>query len=369
MNKPYWLFFLFIPFLLNGCAASATTIEPSPEPSPAPSPEPTLSPTSTPIPTEVPPSIQFESAYFTFQGDDPSIPIVTHNPSTEMENLYINPGAVLFHEGRFHMFFNSFTNWPGIVQIGYMTSDDGQHWQMVQDTPVYTTDQIPFGDDKADISSVLVMDDGTWVMYFHTVVDGEIGRATASSPLGPWTADEEPILKPGPDGSWDQRGLGWPSVVRNGSEYFMYYGAQSRTSYAIGLATSSDGILWTKYNEPETTDEKFAESDPVLVSEAKWESIKLDRPRVTLSPDGFVLIYQGGTALENRGLAVSEDGIHWYKHPSNPIISQNMFPISSAKTWDTSLLYHDGTYYYIMEIGSLSGTNLYLASYEGTLKK
>src|SRR5215207_4657153 len=156
-------------------------------------------PTSTPVLTPAPRPIIFAEPNFIFQGDDPTIPIVTHEPSSEIENLYINPGAVVFHEGMFHMFFNSFTAWPGLVKIGYMTSSDGYHWDMAQDAPVLTSDQIPFGDGKADVSSVVVMDDGTWVMYFHTVSDGEIGRATATSLLGPWEVDPEPILKPGPE--------------------------------------------------------------------------------------------------------------------------------------------------------------------------
>jgi predicted GH43/DUF377 family glycosyl hydrolase len=249
-----------------------------------------------------------------------------------------------------------------------MTSDDGYHWQMVQDAPVFTTDQIPYGGGKADVSSALVLDDGTWVLYFHTVGEGEIGLATSASPLGPWVVDVEPILKATP-GAWDQRGLGWPSVGYDGSAYFMYYGAQDRGGLSIGLATSTDGLHWEKYNDPDTTEEKYAESDPVLVNDSDWESIKVDRPRVVSSPDGFVMIYQGGTAVENRGVAISEDGIHWTKYADNPIFTSGLFPIPNAKTWDTNLLYHDGTYYYFMEIGTLSGTDLYLTTHQGSLRK
>jgi hypothetical protein len=33
----------------------------------------------------------------------------------------------------------------------------------------------------------------------------------------------------------------------------------------IGYATSTDGIMWTKYDNPATTNPPYAESDPVLV--------------------------------------------------------------------------------------------------------
>jgi predicted GH43/DUF377 family glycosyl hydrolase len=341
---------LLIPILLATCAA------------------PTPTPPPTPVPTSTPRPLLFETPNFVFQGDDPSAPIVTHDPSPEIQNFYINPGAVNFHDEKFHMFFNSFTNWPGIIKVGYMTSDDGYDWEMAQDAPVFTTDQIPYGEGKADVSSVIVMEDGTWVMYFHTVGGGEIGRATAASPLGPWAVDAEPVLKPAP-GTWDELGLGWPSVVRDGSEYRMYYGGQSLDGFSIGLATSTDGIHWTKYNDPSTTDERYVESDPVFVGDLDWEYNKADRPRVTKSPDGWVMIYQAGIKIEERGIAISNDGIHWEKYSDNPIFNKAAFPIPNAKTWDTNLLYHDDRYYYFMELGSLSGTDLYLTTHEGTLRK
>lgn len=346
----------FLIFFMGACTPSA----PSPTSAPA---TPTIAPTATPQP------IVFGKPNFVFQGEDPSVPIVTHNPSSEIRNLYINPGAVIFHDGKFHMFFNSFTAWPGLVKVGYMTSNDGYHWQMAQDEPVLTTDQIPYGDGEADVSSVVVMDDGTWVMYFHTIGSGEIGRATAASPLGPWAVDAEPVLRHGPEGAWDQLGLGWPSVVKDGNELRMYYGVKTKDGFAIGFATSTDGMHWTKYDDPETIEELFAESDPVLVNSEKWEANKVDRPRVVKSPDGWVMIYQAGTTIETRGLAISNDGIHWEKYLSNPVFHKDVFPIPRAKTWDTNLLYYDGAYYYFMELGTLDATNLYLTTHQGSLRQ
>ena len=318
---------------------------------------PTLPPTQVPTSTSIP--ILFEEINFIFQGEDPGIPIVTNNPSPEINNRFINPGSVFFHEGQFHMFFNSFSTWPDVIKVGYMTSDDGYHWQMVQDAPVFTTDQITFGDGKADVSTVLVMDDGTWVMYFHTIDGGEIGRAAAASPLGPWSVDSDPMLTPSPEGVWDSHKLGWPSVVRDGNGLRMYYGAQTATGFAIGLATSTDGINWTRHG------------DPVLEAGEAWETQNVDRPRVVKSPDGWVMIYQGGSFVERRGLAISEDGIRWQKYPSNPILTSDVFPIRRAKTWDTSLVYHDGIYYYIMELGTtpVNETHLYLTTYQGALHR
>ncbi len=237
---------------------------------------------------------------------------------------------------------------------------------MVQDDPVLTTDQIPFGKGKADASSV-ILKDGTWMMYFHTIEDGQIGLATAASPLGPWTVNPEPVLAHGPDGSWDELGLEWPSVVQDTNGFRMYYGVKTKAGHAISFATSMDGIHWTKYNDPSTSEPQYAESDPVFVSNDTWEYKKADRPRVVHSPDGWVMIYQAGSSVDQRGLAISANGISWKTYAGNPVFSTDVFPIPHAKSWDTNLLYHDGAYYYFMEIGTLDGTDLYLAKHEGSL--
>jgi hypothetical protein len=76
-----------------------------------------------------------------------------------------------------------------------------------------------------------------------------------------------------------------------------------------------------------------------------------------------------GAAIEERGLALSEDGIHWAAYTGNPILTPEQFPIPRAKTWDTALLFHDDAYFYFMEIGTLDGTDLYLAVHDGPLRQ
>ncbi len=85
-----------------------------------------------------------------------------------------------------------------------------------------------------------------------------------------------------------------------------------------------------------------------------------------LTPEGWVMVYQGG-ALIKRGLAFSPDGVRWVRHPDNPVLELKDFPFSGTM-WDTNLLYQDGVYYYYTEIGSMAGTDLYLAIHEGDIK-
>ena len=92
-----------------------------------------------------------------------------------------------------------------------------------------------------------------------------------------------------------------------------------------------------------------------------------DRPRAEYTPDGWVMIYTGAE-LNSRGLAFSSDGMHWEPFTGNPIIAKQDFQDWGENTWDTNLLYHDGAYYYYMEVGSLSNTQIFLATFEGSLK-
>ncbi len=308
---------------------------------------------------------------FRFEGDDPSQPTVPNGPSDRWDGRYINPGLVLFHQDRFHMLRNGFMNWPGVVSQGYLTSLDGRTWIEEQEAPVLTSESVPYAAPGANVSTGYVDSDGMWVIFFHTVSNTEpsrIGRAHASSPLGPWQIDPEPVLSPGPAGSWDESHLRWPSILQTEAGYVLYYtGVDSSSRTRIGRATSADGQTWTKHDDPTTAEAPFSESDPVHSPEAEWEGRGVDRPIMVLNDlDGWLMLYQGGSNLNQRGLAFSEDGISWTRHPENPILTRELLP-KPGTTWDTNLVYHDGTYYWFLEIGSLVATDIYLATHEGPL--
>ncbi len=290
---------------------------------------------------------------FSFAGAEP----VISRELTRIDEAFINPGAVLEHEGQFHMFANLFTSFPGVSQVPHLTSADGLTWTLAQPEPVLTTQGIDIAPTGAHVSTGFVTDDGTWVLIFESLTSLEpwrLGRATAPAPEGPWTVDADPILEPGDEGSIDAGGLSWPTVVETDDGYAMYYTAKREPTGpgVIAMATSPDGASWTKAEEP------------VLVAEAEWEDGSLDRPRVARIPDGLVMVYSGAD-LTDRGVALSTDGVTWERDGDLPAITQDDFPVD-GRCWDASLIYRDGSLHYILEIGSGSasggGTQLYLAS-------
>lgn len=300
--------------------------------------------------TSTSPSIAPASIAFAFEGE----PVVTRELAGSTSR-YVNPGAIIAEGSRLHMYPNLFTAWPGPIDIPHLTSDDGVAWTLADATPVFSTDDVPFAVTGVDVSTGLVLADGTWLIVFETVQNGQpwvLGRATAPGPDGPWTVDPEPILEPGPAGSWDAAGLSWPSVIATDAGYAMYFTGMDRPRgvSAIGLATSIDGKSWTKRD------------GPVLTAETAWEASKLDRPRVADTPRGLAMVY-AGARLTDRGLAWSEDGVTWIRDGGGPVIDQARFPVE-GRAWDAALVYRDGSLFYYLEIGSASGasgTLVYLA--------
>lgn len=165
----------------------------------------TEAPTTT---TTFPP--RFESSdLFSFATTEP---VITNGPNREWDWQFTDPGGATHHDGSIHVLQNGFVGWPAPVGVGYWRSDDvGKTWIEVSGDPVFDGTSLDYVGRAALASSVLVEDDGTWTMYFYTwdssawpAGESKIGRATAPAPIGPWTADAQPVLVAGSEGSWDE---------------------------------------------------------------------------------------------------------------------------------------------------------------------
>lgn len=288
-------------------------------------------------------------------------PVVSHSSNSgDWDGRYTDPGAVFYHDGQFHMFRNGFKGWPASVQIGYLTSDDGVTWTEMSEEPVLYSDDVPFTGLAALASSALVEPDGTWVLYFYTwnstsTAESEIGRATATDPLGPWTVDPEPVLSHGADGEWDSTSVDAPSVVRTDDGYLMYYAGFSQETRAIGVATSEDGLIWTK------------QSEPVLVS--MWDDYAVHQPRVERTNDGYVMVFRLAplpTATQVRGqmglgIATSADGVNWTVETPESVWGRDSIP-GARGFWFTATAYHNETFYLYIEGGVGRNTDIFVAT-------
>jgi hypothetical protein len=307
---------IMLGFVLAACAAPA-----------APTVEPTAAPTSTPTVTPWPTLLPGEPL-FTL-GDAPAY---EHGALGD----YVFTGPVIEHDGVLNLFY---TNFEDPQEIGLATSTDGVMWESTPAALLSSEDFTNRGSmTDVSVASVLPLNDGTWAMYlsiWEPLRDGEgaLVRATAPDIAGPWMPDAGRLLEAGSSGEWDSQQLFNPSVVKMDDGYIMFYAAiKLGQQQGIGMATSPDGTTWTKYNDPATTDAPYAESDPVLLvdPDQAWEAEGLTTPSVQRVGDHYVMLYTAVQPSGERsfGLAFSDDGITWQRHPDNPIFTPDDIPLN-----------------------------------------
>ena len=136
-------------------------------------------------------------------------------------------------------------------------------------------------------------------------------------------------------GEWDSSGVYAPSIARIEDTLWMWYtGIAWDNSYALGLATSEDGISWDK-----------AYTTPVLNQAAEAGFL-------ALAPDDYRLYFSNWDD-GNIYLSESSDGGYTWSAPGAPVFS----PTHDPADWDVDfvsdpvVLYVGGTYYMFYEGG------------------
>lgn len=123
-----------------------------------------------------------------------------------------------------------------------------------------------------------------------------------------------PILTAGAKGEWDESGIERVAVIRlKPDDWRMWYACTGQRR-SIGLATSRDGVRWTKHP-----------GNPVLTPAEPWEGTYLSPSSVLFVNGRFYLYYWGPghvypdpqtgklppPRMKYIALATSEDGIRW----------------------------------------------------------
>ncbi len=137
-----------------------------------------------------------------------------------------------------------------------------------------------------------------------------IGVATSADGVE-WTrGSDRPVLTRGTEGSFDDVHLHMPSVLFDaqlGKFRMWYAGYQNNRGNTIGYAESDDGLNWTKHGQ-------VLSYGP----EMSFDSGSLREPSVMYDAKNrlFKMWYSGTMPNQHygpTGYAISEDGIHWGK--------------------------------------------------------
>ncbi|NQV41479.1 MAG: hypothetical protein HQ506_03910 [Candidatus Marinimicrobia bacterium] len=254
--------------------------------------------------------------------DNPNNPIF--NGDQYWDDLAVINPTVLYEDGAYKMWFGG-RNVGLPIQIGYATSQDGIVWDELP-APVLTVGSG--GDfDSQDLKSICVLhDESEYKMYYTATNSSAMPRlGLATSPDGiSWTkSSQNPILELGQTGSWNESRAHNATVIKRDELYYMWFtGRNENMEVGMGLAYSQDGISWTE-----------EELNPIFMMDPliEWESIYPTLPAVVeREDDSFIMAYMGFDGLYRQvGLATSPDGIQWTRHPNNPII-----PHGAVGSWN-----------------------------------
>lgn len=184
-----------------------------------------------------------------------------------------------------------------------------------------------------------------------------------------WEARAQPVLARGSQGDWDGVDVLNPSVIRQGDAYYSLFSGFDGKTWRTGLAVSIDGFVWHKEGPILAPDAATWEADEIaangsaLVDESgilyyyqagrlphtriglarssnghewrrqgppvldmgprgSWDEAGVGDPYVIRAGRNYYLFYLGMDRARRQrlGVAMSADGVTWYKLRSNPIL-------------------------------------------------
>jgi predicted GH43/DUF377 family glycosyl hydrolase len=233
-----------------------------------------------------------------------SNPVLSGGPPGSWDEGVID-ASVTYDGTTYHMWYRGE---DGInTRIGYATSADGVIWGKADSVNPVLDIGIPGSWDDVWVMHPTVIFDGTtyhmWYMGWGGNIP-QIGYATSPngynwhkyddpSTVNPPFAESDPVMSPGPPGSWDAAGVLSPCVIYNGTTYQMWYvggdslspGTPFPVGGKIGYATSSDGITWSKADS----------INPVLEVglPGAWDGIGIGDPDVIFDGNTYHMYYDG----------------------------------------------------------------------------
>jgi predicted GH43/DUF377 family glycosyl hydrolase len=193
---------------------------------------------------------------------------------------------------------NLYSVYDGQWHTALATSEDGVHWRK-QGIVL----RAAAGGYIAANGSAVSYAGQVWYWY-ETGTKDRVRISLARSPDAcTWRKQPAPVLDVGPVGSWDERAVADPYVIRIDPYFYMYYLGQDRAArQRIGVARSGDGVHWEKLR-----------ANPVV--EMEEEEAGIGEPAVWQSDGFYWMLYTVRDFAENRylRLARSTDGVRWTK--------------------------------------------------------
>ena len=232
------------------------------------------------------------------------------------------------------------TDAAGDENIGYATSTDGIHWTKYSGNPVLSAGGAWEGH---IVFKPWVIHDGSEYKMWYIGTDvsntNRIGYATSTDGIHWNKYSGNPVLDVGAQGTWDEKGVGGPTIMKVGSTYELFFAGSDGVTTQIGHATSSDGIHWTK-----------DAANPVLNNGApgSWSWTEAYAPDLVQAGGAYLLFYSGGALpgsplpdVHQTGYAVSSDLSHW--NSSGPLLDAGALGDFDSQLADRASVVVNGT--------------------------
>lgn len=289
-------------------------------------------------------------------------PVLVKGPDN-FDLIAIGQPTILFENDTIKMWYAGVgTDMKSRICFAYST--DGINW-IKHNQPVINVGNSGTWDCGWLDTPEIVKDNTGYKLYYYgdTVqqfsgISSAIGVAFSTDGIN-WTKySGNPIFTKGNIGDWDGTWVESPAINfdSNTGEYKMWYNGVDTATWKIniGLATSNDGINWTKYaNNPVVTTGNWGTYDDM------W----LGTPTI-LKIDNYYEMWYAATASNSYNYSTSSfdtvsicyttsiDGISWTKHFNNPLFNTYTLPYDSlvdrGGPWAPCVIYNHNTNNYMM---------------------
>ena len=232
------------------------------------------------------------------------------------------PEAIVLKD-RVHLFYQTYGNGPKDA-ICHAVSDDGLHFVRDASNPVFAptgtwtvgraidAEVHPIGDQL--FLWVATRDPAMktqMVAVASAPLDSDYGRAT-------WVQrSDAPVLKP--ELPWERKCIEAASVLKRGDTYWMFYaGGYNNEPQQIGVATSKDGLAWTRWSD-----------EPLLPNGAPgtWNSSESGHPGIFADQDGRTYLFFQGNNSKGKTWYLSAVELGW--NDKGPFVKKDSdkFPV------------------------------------------
>jgi len=228
------------------------------------------------------------------------MPVLSPDPGTWDGGGVGGHSVIRESGGEYKMWYTGLNESLDTFRIGYAASDNGISWTK-DPMPVMNPGEQEW-ESTGPFTCIVMPVSGEYKMWYGGVNTDptficNIGYATSLDGKT-WDRDtlNNPVLRIGEPGAWDDNFVGKPYVLQIGARYYMWYSGEQNASIArqIGLAYSSNGIDWMKYDDSTTTSVAYANSDPVLKpSFGQWDADYVQYPSILLIGDTLHMWYDG----------------------------------------------------------------------------